>query len=290
MGKNFDISKMRRSLDEKIVFILAFVVFAVYTLTIIFLFVWIILASLKTNREFIYETFGFPDRWLFNNYILAFEKLKVENTNLFGMFYNSLWLNVGSTVLSMIMVSTTGYVFAKYRFPGKEVVFNFVIFTMIIPLMGNLPAMYKLVYDMNINDSPLFLITALGGFGGNFLIMYAFFKSVDWSYAESSFIDGGGHFLTYCKVMFPLARGPIFALGILSLISGWNDYLTPMLYLSKTPTLATGLYTYKLEMDYASNNPVYFAGVIMSILPVIFLFAVFSHSIMNNVIIGGLKG
>jgi ABC-type glycerol-3-phosphate transport system permease component len=120
--------------------------------------------------------------------------------------------------------------------------------------------------------------------------MYAFFKSIDWSYAESSFIDGGGHFVTFWLVMFPLAKGPVIALFILSLIGVWNDYLTPMLYLPKMPTVATGIYFYKEQMNYESNIPVYFAGVIMSMLPAVIIFAAFSRSIMNNVIIGGLKG
>jgi len=290
MARDFDITKVRRSDGERAIFIAAFIIFAIYSLSLIYVLGWGFLNSLKTNIEFSDDTMSFPKKWLFENYVTAFEELNYEDTNFLGMLLNSLWLTVGASILSTVMVSITGYVFAKYRFRGKEAVFSFVIFTMIIPLLANLPATYRLIYGMGINDSPLYLITALGGFGGNFLIMYAFFKGIDWSYAESSFIDGGGHFVTFWLVMFPLAKGPVIALFILSLIGVWNDYLTPILYLPKMPTVATGIFFYKEHMNYESNIPAYFAGVIMSMLPAVIIFAVFSRTIMNNVIIGGLKG
>lgn len=290
MAGDFDVTKVRRNGGEQAIFIVAFILFTIYTLSLFFVLSWGFLNSLKTNLELLNDPMKLPKRWLISNYIVAFEELTYEDTNFLGMLFNSLWLTVGASILSTIMVSVTGYVFAKYRFRGKEAIFSFVIFTMIIPLLANLPAMYKLIYELGINDSPLYLITALGGFGGNFLIMYAFFKGVDWSYAESSFIDGGGHFVTFWTVMFPLAKGPVLALFILSLIGVWNDYLTPLLYLPRMPTVATGIYFYKEKMNYESNLPAYFAGVIMSMIPAITLFAIFSRSIMTNVIIGGLKG
>jgi N-acetylglucosamine transport system permease protein len=288
--KDYDINKIRRTKAEKAVFIAAFVLFALYTLTIFYALFWAVSASLKEYHDFWGNMVGLPEKIHFQNYINAFIMLEYNETNLFGMLYNSLWYTLGSSILSILMVSTTGYVFAKYSFPLKEFVFGVVIFTMLIPLMGNLPALYKFIYTIGINDSPLYLITALGGFGANFLIMYSVFKGISWSYAESSFIDGGGHFITYVKVMFPLARGPIFALLIMAIIGGWNEYLMPILFLDKMPTIAVGLYSYKITTLYASDDPVYFAGIILSLVPVLTLFAIFSNKIMNNIVIGGLNG
>lgn len=288
--KDYDINKIRRNKAEKAVFITAFIIFAIYTLTIVYVLFWAVCSSLKEYHDFWDNMVSLPKVLRFDNYIDAFDILNYSDTNLFGMLFNSLWYTLGSSILGIIMVSTTGYVFAKYSFPLKEFGFGVVIFTMLIPLMGNLPALFKFIYTIGINDSPLFLITSLGGFGANFIIMYSVFKGISWSYAESSFIDGGGHFITYVKVMFPLARGPIFALLIISVIGGWNEYLTPILFLDQMPTIAVGLYRYKIATLYESDDPVYFAGIIMSLIPVLILFAIFSNKIMNNIVIGGLKG
>jgi len=289
-NKNSSLAYKRRSKAEKTVFTVVFIVFALYSISIILFFGWALLSSFKTNREFFGNTIKLPEIWRVENYFTAFEMLNYNNTNFIGMIVNSLWLTVGSTVLSIFMHCVTGYIFAKYTFKGKNILLSIVIFTMIIPIVGNLPAMYRLIYTIGINDSPMFLIVYLSGAGPNLLIMMAFFKGISWSFAESAFIDGASHYQSFFKIMLPMAKGPAIALGVVALISGWNDYMTPILYLDKLPTLATGLYYYRQELQWASNEPVYFAGVIMSMIPVLILFTVFSNKIMGSVVLGGLKG
>ena len=95
---------------------------------------------------------------------------------------------------------------------------------------------------------------------------------------------------TYFNVMLPMARPIIIALGIVGFIGGWNDYMTSLMYLEQFPTLAAGLFFYRIETIYASNQPIYFAGVLMSALPVLIIFAVFQNKVFDKVSLGGLKG
>ena len=161
---------------------------------------------------------------------------------------------------------------------------------MTIPVVGNTGAMFKLVSDLNIYNTPFFLITALSGWGFNFMVMYGFFQSVSWSYAEAVFLDGGGHFSAFFKVMLPQAKMSVVTLLIVSLIQTWNNYLTPLLYLPDFPTIASGLYQLKLTAVRASNMPYYYAGLMLSALPIVILYACFSDVIMKNFSVGGLKG
>ena len=282
--------KLNRTKGTKIAFAIILTIFALYTFFILFAISWTFLQSLKGNKEFWRDMISLPKDWLFANYATAFSAITYNKVNLFGMFFNSLIFSVGMSLLSVFMHCVTGYVFAKYKFFAKEAVFSFVIFTLILPIVGNLPALYKLVYNMGINDSILFMVTALGGFGGNFLITYAFFKNIDWSYAEACFIDGGGHFYVFFRIMLPLAVGPIFALSIVGVIFQWNNYETPMLFLDKMPTLASGLLYYRAVTKATSSEPIYFAGVLMATVPVLVLVSIFGNKIMTNMTIGGVKG
>ena len=91
--------------------------------------------------------------------------------------------------------------------------------------MGTAGATFKLVSDMGIYDTPLFVVvTSLSGFGVNFLMMYGFFNSISWSYAEAVFIDGGGHFTVFFKIMLPLAFMPMLTIAIISFIGCWNVF------------------------------------------------------------------
>ena len=120
--------------------------------------------------------------------------------------------------------------------------------------------------------------------------MYAFFINLSCSYAEAALIDGAGHFKIFKTIMMPLAAPPILSLAVISSISIWNDYMTPLVYMRDYPTLATGLYVYETSMTRATNYPVYFAGVLLSLIPILTVFIFFQNTIMENVTAGGLKG
>lgn len=280
----------RRGTFEKICFVIAFLVFLTYSLLLIYAFYWIVMSSFKTNREFYRDPFALPENWLFSNYLDAFEVLQYNGVNAIGMIFNSIWYSLGTVIIHILVCSATGYVFAKYEFKGKKLIYGIAIMAMIIPIIGGLASTYKLVYDLGLANSPLYLLTNLAGFGMHFIIMMSYFRGISGAYSEAAFMDGAGHAKTFFTIMLPLAQGPALALGVKQFIAVWNDYYTPLLYLDKMPTLATGLYYYRLELNYTSNEPVYFAGVVLSAIPVLILFAFFSDKIMENINVGGLKG
>ena len=283
-------AKLNRNAGAKIAFGVAFAVFAVYSLTHIFALGWAFIQSFKTNLEFFNNMRSLPEKWLFRNYIDAMKILVYSDTTFFGMFINSIWFAVGSSLLGVFVHCITGYCFSKYKFRGRETAFSFIIFTITLPVVGTLPSLYKIVYGLHMNDTPLFLLVTAGGFGGNFLIMYAYFKGIDWAYAEAAQIDGAGHLYIFFRIMLPLAVGPIVALSTVGVIAQWNNFELPMLFLDKMPTLSSGLYRFSVAMRFNSNMPFFFAGILMTSVPVVVLVAVFGKMIMTNMTVGGIKG
>lgn len=291
MEKDTSIIYNRRNVSERIWFIVAFVIFILYSLLVLLFFGWALKCSLMDLDEFYYNPVAWPKMLHFENYKIAFDVLEYSKTTFFGMILNSLWFSIGGAFLNVFMHCCTGYVFARYEFKGKNFMLSVAIFTMIIPIVGSLPANYKLICGtLRINNSPLYFITMLGGLGSNLMIMMAFFKSLEKSYAEAAFIDGASDWQVFISIMTPMAKGPILAIGIMAVISGWNNYTTPILYLDKMPTLASGLYYFNQAIQYVDNKPAYFAGVIMSMIPALILFTISSDRIMGNVVMGGLKG
>ena len=120
--------------------------------------------------------------------------------------------------------------------------------------------------------------------------MYGFFSNISWSYAEAVFLDGGGHFTAFFKIMLPQAKACILTLCIVAFIGNWNDYMTSLLFLPSYPTVASGLYL--ITRDAARDNqvPLSFAALVVSVVPVVVVFACFSDTIMKNFSVGGLKG
>lgn len=292
----------RRSAGERVVYTIIFVLFALYALSILYPLFFLFTNSFQSRLGYLDNMtpggnpFALPEVWHFENYLKALSEMKYptvsgQQIGLPMMFFNSIWF-VGICVFEgLFFCSCCAYVVSRYHFKGRNFIYGLAIFTMTIPIMGTMGSSFKIISDLGLYDTPLYLIvTCTGGFGFNFLILYGFFKSISWSYAESVFIDGGGHFTVFFRIMLPQARTPILTLAIMACIGTWNDYTTPLLYLPSFPTVASGLYQLDLSLSRDGNFPIQFAGLVLSILPVIIVFAIFSDTIMKNFTIGGLKG
>lgn len=281
----------KKSKLEKVVLSVMFVIFIIYGASLIFPLVWALYSSFKTPAEFNRDMFSLPTNWTFDNYINAFKDLGTGSKSLLGAIFNSVWMSALSTFLGLAASSLTAYVVAKYRFKGSQIIYTISVFIQIIPLVGSIAGMYSLIHGtLKIANNPLLIWPIwFGGFGFSFLMLYGAFKNVPWSFAESAFIDGAGHFRTFFQIMLPTVKPVLASLFVVNFIGAWNDYMTPYLYMDDYPTLA--LLVYNVSSDgSALNYPKYFAVIILSVIPTLFLFVTFQKLIMENTTTGGLKG
>lgn len=287
---------VKRNAKEKAFFTL-FGVFAVaYAISVLFPLLWLVMSSLKDSMEYAQDLqnldpFKLPTVYKWSNYIEVFSLLKYKNTNYLGMIFNSIWQIFFSVTTQLFCVSLFGYVMAKYSFKGKEFLYGMAIFILTIPIVGNGGAYFVLINELGLYDNPIQVIAVnLYCFGGNFLVTYACFKNISWDYAEAVFIDGGGHWTVYFKIMLPMAMPVLSTLMITSSIAQWNEYMGVMLYYPSFPNVAAGLYLTSMTINRSGGPTLYFTGLVISIIPVALLFLIFSDKLMKNLTVGGLKG
>lgn len=235
-----------------------------------------------------------------NNFVEAIQKFAVEvNDGTSGtrmvryweLAFNSVWYSVGGTFMKMMATVCFAYAVARFEFKGRKLLYGFVVLQMMLPIYGQTAANYKLLANLGLVDNMGFLLAQGAGHGMYFLITYSFFRNLPTGYVEAAKMDGAGPFTIFAKVMLPLAKPITVALAIMQLIAYWNDYGSVILYLSSHPTLASALYYLRNQMFYLGlQTPSYFAGILISVLPVAILFIIFNKQIMENVSIGGLKG
>lgn len=293
---------VKMTVRERIVNIVAFALFAIYAFLFLYLIFYLVFNSLFLNAYWYGVMIDDPGahveyNFTLTNYInsLGVSVLNSEGIDIYlpEMFLNSLWFCLISVIGTVMMSTFTGYVVAKYEFKGRNFIYSVAIFCMTVPIIGTTSALLKLVNSdiLPIYNTPFYVIfTSLGGFGFNFMVMHAFFKNVSWNYVEAVLIDGGGHFTAFFKVILPQASASIITLIIVSLIGSWNDYATPMMFLPDYPTVASGIYQITSSNMRDADMPKLFAGLVLSFLPALILFAIFSDRIMKNFSIGGLKG
>lgn len=290
-----------RTKGSRILFACIFVVFAVYTCALIYPFIVLFINSLKGGLEYINDLnekniLKLPVEALWTNFVEAFKSMSVMNSQgrsvyMFEMFVNSIWYALLRSLSAAMAAVLTAYALAKYEFKARGFLYGMAIFTLTIPIVGNTGSMLKLLNESGLYNTPWYVfIAGFGGFGFNFIVLYGFFQNVSWSYAEAAMIDGASHFRIFKDVMLPQAIPTLLTLIVVEFIAGWNDYTTVLLFLPDYPTLASGLYKIELSITRGGNYPIYFAGILVSMIPILLLFSCCSKTIMKNLSVGGLKG
>ena len=214
-NKNYLITKKERN-----ILTIIFVVLFIYALTLIYPFLYLLLNSFKTFADFSNNPIWFSPHATINNYIAVFTTFKAEtldgSVGILGMFWNSLSLSVVETVVSMFLTCCAAYVLAKYKFVGNKFIYTFVIVCSVVPAIAAITATYKLMVDTRLMGTFIGMIMMeCGAFGGGFLYIHSYFKSIPWSFAESAMMDGASDFKIFYRIMMPMAKNGILTFTIL---------------------------------------------------------------------------
>lgn len=289
MRRNFS-SKIRKRPGEIILFSVVFTLFAIYAFMLFYPLLWGVISSFKGEVDYDTKPFSFPTVWHFDNYVQAVNTISAQNTTFLQMLWNSTWFAAGSAIIHMEFTSAYAYVLNKYNFRGKKFLYGLCLFMMSVPIGATFVPTYRLMHGLHITNSYLILITAINVYGMKLIMCYSYYNNISNAYVEAAQIDGANFYTIYFKAMRPQATPILIALIILEFIEKWNDYMSPLLYLSKMPTLATGLYKYQLELEWGGQIPILFAGIVICTIPIFIIFIFFSNKLMDNISIGGLKG
>lgn len=280
--------------------IILYVIVAVYCLSMVYVLLFGLINSLKDATDFEWlNPFGFPHKefgWKFDNYSKVLKEFKVssmsmsgEEVGFMGMFVNSLLYAVFMSLLSMATQIMVAYAIAKYDFRLKPLLYGVAVIVMLLPIIGSLASEVQMADTFNFRNKLLGICLMKCKYAGlYFLVFYATFRSVSWTYAEAAQIDGTGHLKIFIEIMLPLIKSTVFAVFILLFIEFWNDYYTPMIFLPQSPTMSYGLFVF--QTDNRASQPIQLAACLLTCLPILVLFVVFKNKIMGNVTMGGLKG
>ena len=272
-----------------IVFTLLYIAYAIINLFPIY---WSIINTFKTAEEFFANNLSLPKSLYFDNYARVFTDFRTRQYTYVDMLYNSVWIVFMSVFCNVAASAMLAYPVAKYRFPGKEVIYALVIFVNTIPIIGGGAAGYKLLLALGMIDNPSTIwFSWFCGFDFAFIVFYGTFKGIDKTYSEAAKIDGANNVTIFLKIILPQAVPSIAAIAITQAIGVWNNYSISMISLRSYPTLAYGLYIFDQESYYVENSkPLYFSAAIVSCLPVVILYGANQKLILENVTAGGLKG
>lgn len=253
----------------------------------IFPIIWVIMSAFKTNAQILSNPFSLPTSINFDAFVYIFKKY-----NFVRYFINSAVICITSTALSLIIFAMGGYVIAKFRFPGKALIFALFTVTLLVPGQAKAQPLFSLVMDLNLYDNiwGVALVYLSGGLAMSMFILKSTFMSIPKSLDEAATLDGAGFFTTFWKVNLPLAKSGLATAGILMFLNNWNEYFYASLLTSsdknRTLPLALQFFTEAFSYDYTKL----FAALTVVILPGIILYACAQEQVQASVAATGVKG
>ena len=214
--------------------------------------------------------------------------------NILGLYIHSVLYAVICAGTWVIVTAVVSYLVARFQFKFSKIIYNFVIVTMCIPIVGGLASELRMLQNLGIYDTWLSMgVLKFNFLGAYFLTFVAMFRAIPKEYTEAAKIDGASNLSIMLRIIFPQALNMIVMVFLLNFITYWNDYKTAMLYLPSYPVATYGVFYFMntpMGAGATSQIPVQVAGALLMTLPILILFLVFNKRLRGGVYIGGIKG
>jgi N-acetylglucosamine transport system permease protein len=251
--------------------------------------IWVVIGSVRSDAEILADPWGLPGALRFDNWARAWTHAHIGQ-----YFLNSTVVVTGSLALTMLFGATAAYVFARYEFPGRQVVYYLFVGGMMFPVFLALVPLFFVVRNAGLLNTWTGLILVYAAYSLPFTIFFltAFFRTLPTSVAEAGLLDGCGHFGLFFRVMLPMARPGLISVGIFNFLSQWNQFILPQVLNQGDESdyvLAQGLSALAVSQGYEGDYSGLFAGLTLAMLPVLGVYLIFQRQIQAGLTAGLLK-
>ncbi|WP_270334358.1 carbohydrate ABC transporter permease [Ligilactobacillus acidipiscis] len=249
-----------------------------------------VMSSFKSNIEMQSVGFRFlPINWILTNYTRLLQN--TANTPVFRWFLNSLVIAGGSTILVLIVTSLSAFAFSRLRFKGKNVLFIFLLSTMMFPPVMNIIPLYKIMTALGWANTPWAMIfpAATGAF--NIFLVRQFMDNIPIAYDEAARIDGASDWQIFRIVILPLIKPVLYVVALFTFTASWNDFLWPSIVFSDINKMPITPGLKLLQGMYVADIPTLMAGAIIAIIPTFILYLIAQKYFLQSMSLSvGVKG
>ena len=249
-------------------------------------FVWMVTTSFKTPADIIrFPPRLFPELWVVDNYVTMWSEL-----NWLPMFANSFWIT-GVSVFLLVMVSALGgFSFAKMRWPLRTFCFLLIVAGLIVPTEVDMIPRFLMMTSWGLTGTYIPVILLIIGQGFQTFMIRQFIGTIPDDYFDAAKVDGMGYVWMFVKIVLPLSKAGVITMAIFSTFMVWNQYVYPLIYLTKphqfTLQLGLGLLQQRLVGQF---GPLMAAATMVSI-PTLIIYLMFQQRLTSGIAMTGVKG
>lgn len=253
---------------------------------------WVLLASFSTTKE-IFANKLLDSGFHFENYVKAW-----INSDVAGIFRNSLVYSIISCVLLILICAPAAYALSRFVFPGNKLIQTGFVSAMGVPVVMIVLPLFGIVANLGIlnhvlSNAVLLIFLYIGiNVPYTTIFLMTFFSNLSRAFEEAAAIDGCPPTKTFWLIMLPMAQPGIITVTIFNFINIWNEYFISLIFANsdKLRPIAVGLYSMINSMKYTGDWAGMFAAVVIVFLPTFILYIFLSEKIIAGVTGGGVKG
>lgn len=249
-----------------------------------FPFIWMLLTSLKPQRETRTDPPTIlPSAFTLDGYRRLFADLP------FGQYLLNTVTLVLISFVGLLLSAMAGYGFAKFKFRGRGPLFLLVLMTMMVPVQVTMIPTYLILDAVHLTNTLLGMALPTLVVAFSIFLLAQFMSAIPDEILEAARLDGAGEFRTFVQIIIPISR-PILAIqAVLTFIASWNSFLWPLVVANDQEkyTLSVGLSL--LNRQLTVDPPLQMAGASLMVVPIVLVFLIFQRHIVQGFTLSGLK-
>lgn len=278
-------NKTNSNIWYKVLKILFLVVILIYTVFPLYV---MLMGGFKTLQQLRGDLLGLPKPFQFETMLKI---LNPSTSTFWRSFFNSFIIMAGTVILDVLLCSLTGFTFARIKFFGRELLYNYFLLGLLFPLAVAILPMYLQMRNIGLLDTYLGIILPQAAFNMAFhtMLTRSFFEQIPMDLEEAATIDGCGKFGFLTRMVIPLSKPIITTIAVLTLVASWNQFLLPLLVLNdeKKYTLPLGVMQY--QGQYATDWARVLAYLTLTTIPAIIFYALAQKEIVAGLTAGAVK-
>jgi ABC-type glycerol-3-phosphate transport system permease component len=249
-------------------------------------YVYMVSASFKPGDElFSIPVKIFPDSLYWGNYDLLFGK-----TNFVRWFFNSVFIGLSRMLLAVAISLMAGYAFAKFDFRFKDALFIMLLATLTLPIYVLIVPLYSMMVAFGWTDHYIALILPLAAQAIGVFLSRQYLLSIPDEILDSARVDGAGEWGIFWRIIVPLSQPVIAVMAILFFTASWNDYIWPLVVLTKDQMFTVSLGLPTLVGPYSQEYGAVMAGSFLSTVPIMIIFLIMQRRFIEGITQGAVKG
>lgn len=246
-----------------------------------------VLGGFKDNGQLSTNPFGLPSPWVPENYTGI-----LSSSGFWRPMFNSALIAVATVVLLVLVASMAAYVFARFNFRGRELLYTLFAAGLMFPFAVAILPLFVLLRELSLLNSPLGVILPQVAFGlpMTIIILRAFFRTIPGEVEEAAILDGCTPFGFFWRILLPMARPALATVSVLALVASWNNFMLPLVVFTDPSWWTLPVGVQQFQGQYASDTARVLAYVTLAMLPALAFYAVAERQLVGGLASGATKG